>query len=270
MEEEKKNEEQKFNEKEFLDKVEKAAEKGVKKAGIKHTIYSIVAIVVVLVVLAAIVIPKVNSLNTGFDGIKEKLENAFMSDKVDNHDLGLVDDGLFGFTVADFEEAILGDEKKVDKIEVLKQEITDVATLTNAGAFGWHILTKSQVITYTGTVVYTVDMTKLKSGDITLDEKNFVVTIKIPHALQEDINILEDQIKFSDPEKGLLAFGDVKATPEDMAKVQAEARKKMQQKLDESNTLATADEFAKVVITNNYMPIIKGVSRAYTLEVDFK
>ena len=128
----------------------------------------------------------------------------------------------------------------------------------------------NQVITYNGYVVYTVDLSKLSKSDIVFNEEEKTITLKIPHAEQEEINIPEDRIQFSDPEKGLLAFGDIKATPEQIMKVQAEARQKMQEKLDAGNVLATADRFAKLSVWEMYSPIIKGVAKDYSLEVEFK
>lgn len=97
-----------------------------------------------------------------------------------------------------------------------------------------------------------------------------MITLKIPHAVQEEINIPEDEIQFGDTTKGLLAFGDIKMTAEQAAQIQAEARKKMQKKLDEDNVAAIADRFAKLSVWELYNPIIKGVAKEYSLEVVFR
>ena len=53
-------------------------------------------------------------------------------------------------------------------------------------------------------------------------------------------------------------------------KVQAGARQKMQDKLDSDNVLEIADRFAKLSVWEMYSPIIKGVAKDYSLEVEFK
>ena len=253
-----------FDEEEFLKKVEKAASKGAGKAGLKNSFLSMLPTLLLVALLAYLIIPKVNAMHDG-------LSNLFTVDApVEDHDLTLENQGIFGHTVADFEEAILGDSQKLKKLEVFRQELSDAGTITDTGLFNLGMFTKNQVITYNGYVVYTVDLSKLSKSDIVFNEEEKTITLKIPHAEQEEINIPEDRIQFSDPEKGLLAFGDIKATPEQIMKVQAEARQKMQEKLDAGNVLATADRFAKLSVWEMYSPIIKGVAKDYSLEVEFK
>lgn len=253
-----------FDEEEFLKKVEKAAGKGAGKAGLRNGFLSMLPTLLLVALLAYLVIPKVNALHDGLSGL-------FTVDApVEDHDMTLDNHGILGHTVADFEEAILGDSQKLKKLEVYKQELSDAGTITNTGLFNLGMFTKNQVITYNGTVVYTVDLSKLSKSDIVFNEEEKTITLKIPHAEQEEINIPEDRIQFSDPEKGLLAFGDIKATPEQIMKVQAGAREKMQEKLDADNVLETADRFAKLAVWEMYTPIIKGVAKDYSLEVEFK
>ena len=259
-----KEEKKEFNEEEFLKKVEKAASKGAGKAGIKNGLLSTLPTIALVALLAFLIVPKINSLSDG-------LHHLFQVDApVEDHDLTLENYGFLGHTVADFEEAILGDAEKLKKLEVYKQELSDVGTITDTGLFNLGMFTKNQVITYYGTAVYTVDLSKLSKSDIVFNEEEKMITLKIPHAKQEEINIPEDKIQFSDPERGLLAFGDIKATPEQIMKVQAGARQKMQDKLDADNVLETADRFAKLAVWEMYSPIVKGVAKDYSLEVEFK
>ena len=57
---------------------------------------------------------------------------------------------------------------------------------------------------------------------------------------------------------------------EDAAKIQAEARSKMEEKLDDETILETADRFAILTVWELYSPIIKGVAKDYSLEVEFR
>ena len=54
------------------------------------------------------------------------------------------------------------------------------------------------------------------------------------------ININEDDIEFGDVERGILGFGKMTMTPEDQAKIQAEARNKMTEKLEEQKSAEEA------------------------------
>ena len=253
-----------INEEELLKKVEKAAEKGVKKGSFKLNLLSILPVLIALALLAYFVIPKVEMLNRKFNSV------FHIDDSIVNHDSTIDNDGIFGYTAADFEEAVLGDSGRLQKLEVYQQEVSDVSQITDTGLLNWGVFTKNQLITYNGTVVYTVDLSTLRKGDIIVDDENMTITLRIPHAVQEEINIPEDQIQFGDTTKGLLAFGDIKMTAEQAAQVQSEARKKMQQKLDDDKVIETADRFAKLSVWEMYTPIIKGVAKNYSLEVQFR
>ena len=96
------------------------------------------------------------------------------------------------------------------------------------------------------------------------------VHLKIPHAVQEEININENDIELGDVDRGLLGIGEISMTPEEQQKLQSEARNKMQEKLDEENVIAEADRFAKMSVWEIYQPIIDKVTTGYSLEVEFE
>jgi len=261
---ENKNKETNFNEEELLKKVEKAAQRGSSKASLKGVLVSALPTLIAIALLAYFIVPKIDSLHQGLKGFFQ------FDEPVADHDQTIENNGIFGYTAADFEDAVLGDASKLKKLEVYTQKISDVSSITDTGLLNWGIFTKNQLITYNGTVVYTVDLSSIRRTDIRFDEEAKIITLYIPHAQQEEINIPEDEILFGDTTKGLLAFGDIKMSMEQASQVQAEARKKMQQKLDEDKVIDTADRFAKLSVWEMYSPIIKGVAKDYSLEVEFR
>ena len=259
-----KKENQKFNEEEFMKKVEHAAAKGAGKGRITNYVISWLPVLLAVALFAYFVLPKINAVNAGFEQLIH-----FDSD-ADTHDTVLEDQSIFGYKAADFEDAVLGDGSKLKKLEVYTQEVSDVSTITDIGFINWAIFTKTKLITYNGTAVYTVDLSTLKKSDIQYNEEEKTVTLKIPHAQQEEINIPEEKIQFGDTSGGLLAFGELKLTPEQAAQVQAGAREKMQAKLDEDHVLETADRFAILSVWELFSPIIKGVGKDCSLQVEFR
>ena len=95
------------------------------------------------------------------------------------------------------------------------------------------------------------------------------VYIKIPHAVLEPININENDIEFGEVDRGLLGVGKMSVAPEDMEKVQSEAREKMMEKLEAQKTIEEADRFAKMSVWEIYQPIINAVTTGYSLEIEF-
>ena len=58
--------------------------------------------------------------------------------------------------------------------------------------------------------------------------------------------------------------------PEDMAKIQEEARNKMTEKLEEQKSAEVADRFAKMSVWEIYQPMIDKVTSGYSLNVEME
>ena len=81
---------------------------------------------------------------------------------VEDRDLTLENHGVFGYTAADFQDTILGDSKQLKKLEVFTTDISGAATLVDTGLGNLKVFTKTQLLTYKGTVTYTVDLGELE------------------------------------------------------------------------------------------------------------
>lgn len=261
----------------YLEEIKEAAREGAKE-GVKESRLrrgpsvgaGILSTVLGKVLFAAIVIGAVvwavSAINP-FPKLKEQLK---FENGADEHDLVLENQGLLGYTAADFAEAVLGDQSKLCKLEVLEQKISDVGTLTETGLGNLKIFSKAQLITYHGTAVYTVDLSQLDTNDFSLDEDQKEVTIYIPHTQMEPINIQSQDIEFGDVDKGLLAFGDIQATPEQIAEIQTEVQAMMEQKVLDEDVAEDADRFAKLAVWEMFQPAINSVTKGYSLVVEFE
>lgn len=256
-----------FNEEEFLEKVKLAAEEGAKKgykAGFGTEIFKMIfskIVIPTLIIMAVmmLVLPKLSF--TGFSGLFN------VEAPVEGHDYTIENHGLLGYTAADFAEPILSDKTKLKKIEVLQYKVTGATTITNAGLLKLEIFSKTKLITYHGIATYSVDLSGFSVEDLTVDNDNRKVIMVIPHAELDPINIPASEIEYGDTEKGMLAFGELKLTPEQQGATQAEAAEKMKIKLLDDNIQAEADKFAKQVIWEIYQPIINTVAPGYSLEI---
>lgn len=258
----------------LIKQVEEAAKKGAKegaKGSLSIRLVSLVMMIGICVLIAVVLYRYTHSLSHKWDDFLQNAKEQLDFGKPrEEYDLVVEDDGALGFTAADFAEAMLGDSSQLKKIEVFTQEVADVVTITDAGLANIKVFEKTQVITYHGTATYTVDLSKLEKQDISMDEERKTVTMYIPHCSMEKINIPEDQMEFGDVAKGLLAFGEIKLTPEQHAQIQSAARAKMEDKLEETNALEQADRFAKMSVWEMYQTMVSQVSPEYTLEVEFK
>ena len=251
------------NEDQFLKQVEKAARKGAasgsRRSGIFSSILTVVLVIAVFLAAKRLFDPS---------GLLKR------EGPVEGHDLTLENQGLFGYTAADFAEAVLGDASQLKKLEVYTREVSDAATITNAGLLKLKAFSKTQILTYHGTATYTVDLSQLTKDDISLEENDgdntHKVKIRIPHALREEINIPSDKIEFGDVDKCLLALGEIRLTAEETARVQTEARARMEEKMEEDRVSEEADRFAVMSVWEIYHPLIASVSPAYELEIEFQ
>ena len=203
--------------------------------------------------------------------VKDTFKALFTTETaVEDHDLTLINHRIFGYKVADFAEAILGDEEQLKKLEVYSREVSDVVTLTQAGLFKIKAFSKYQLITYNGKAVYTVDLSGLKADDITLDEETKTVTMKVPEPQLEPINIPSENIQFGEVEKEAFAFGNIKLTPEQQAEVETQAKARMLEKIEAENVIEDAKAAAERSIWEIFQPMISNLSSKYKLKVEFK
>ena len=243
-------------EEELLSRIEDAAARGA-QTGTRYGIILATVITLLLITAAAFILP-------AFFGIDQKVsdvpaETATTPAPEEKRP-----------TTADFSEAILTRTEQKKKIEVFEAEVTDVVKLSDEGLLSLPVFSKSQLITFNGSVIYTVDLTGMSESDIELDESAKKVTLWIPHAEQGEINIPASEMEFGDVEKGFLAFGELKLSVEDEAKIEMEAEKKMMETLLREQTLAQADRFAKMTVWEIFQPFVAKVSPEYTFEVSFK
>ena len=258
-----------FNEEEFLKKVEKAAETGAAKGLSKNDIKAkiIIRVIVLALVLGGIFYFKF-SLKRGWNDFKEQLG---IDNSASEHDLVFSNHGFLGYKAADFYDVIIGDAKQLKKLEVYTAELTEETEIKKTGLFNLKIFSKVKKVEYRGSVVYTVDLSKLTTQDIIIDDDSSTVIIKIPHAVEEDINLPSEKMRFLDEKKGWLAFGSIELTLEENAKLQTEVKNKMREKLKDSNMLETADRLALVSVKEIYEPMIDLLThRTYKVVVEFK
>ena len=256
-----------FDEKEFLERVEKAAEEGARKGYrasigtelVKTIFTKIVIPALAILAVMMFILPKASF--TGFSGLFN------VEEPVEDHDMTFENHGILGYKAADFADRILSDRTKLKKIEVLSYKVSDAITYTNAGLFKLEVFSKTQVITYHATAVYTVDMSDFSAKSIVVDNDNKRVMLVIPHARLDMIALNPEDMEIGSVEKGMLAFGDLKLTAEQQKRLEQGALEKMKLKLLDDDIQNEADRFAKQVIWELYQPVTSNVAPGYTLEI---
>lgn len=231
----------------------------------RNKVFSIVNLIKDIVTLVLIIFLAIIGLKI-YDGLKK---NTDILKPVDNHDLTVENNGILGYKVVDFEDAILGASKRQSLLIVDEQDISLVTTTTQSGLFNLGIFSKNQSVTFIGKAQYTIDLSSITSNCISVDNTSRVVTIKVPHAQFHDVVIDYNQTKFSDTEKGLLAFGDIKMSQEQINEITKTAIEKLEEKASENEPLAKADQYGQYVLRDLYEKSISSVNSTYRVKIIF-
>lgn len=189
---------------------------------------------------------------------------------IEEHDLTLENNSIFGFAVVDFQEPVL--EKAVQQrlLIVEEQEAYVGTSVTETGLFNLGVFNKEQMLTIHGTGQYTIDLTQVKARDISLDEENYELTICIPHAKLHNVSYDPEKTEIGDLQRGWLAFGDLKLTAEQQNVFEVGAKQELEAKLSESERFAEADRFAKLEAYEMYQAIVRTISPAYKVVIEFQ
>lgn len=202
-------------------------------------------------------------------GIHKKIASKDVTvDPVSDHDTTLDNKKIFGFKAADFAEPILGDAVQKKLMIVEERSASVNTTIIDAGFLNWGIFNKTQLLTYYGTGTYTVDLSKLSKDDISL--KDYVITVKIPHAELHSVTFDPSRTQIGDTEHGWLAFGSISLTADKAKKVEESAVEKLTSALNTDDCLSEADRFAKMSVTEEFQKLVSVISPVYRVEVEFQ
>ena len=118
--------------------------------------------------------------------------------------------------------------------------------------------------------VYTVDLSGMKADSVLVDENQNTVLILIPHAKLQYVNADLNKTEFEDTEHGILAFGDIKLTPEETSLLENTVYTSMEERLSEQELLDEADRFAKLKTWEMFQPLVTAISPAYKVVIELQ
>jgi hypothetical protein len=151
---------------------------------------------------------------------------------------------------------------------VLEQDV-EVSTRVSQALANLALFEKSQVIHSYGTGVYTVDLSKLSSDDVTFDSKLNLVTITIPHAALAYITVDVEKTEFEKTKKALFAFGEIKLTNVQQNILEQDIQAAMQEQLEKSDMFAKADVAVLSQVLHLLEPVVKTLDAEVILNVAF-
>ena len=179
----------------------------------------------------------------------------------------LLSSGVGRRTVAEFREPILLTHGQDSRLIVHTAHLSETISIASEGLGGWEWTSAYQDIVYEGDAQYTVDLSQLSEEDFVVNNELKTLTVRIPYAVLDPINIPADQIKFRDVKKGWAAPKDIKLTAEESAQLMIQVTDKMKAKLIDDNIIAIANESAKTVVAELLSATVQAVDPEYTVVV---
>lgn len=170
-------------------------------------------------------------------------------------------------TVADFKDPIILTHGKDSRLIVHTAHLSEKVSIASIGLGGWEWTSAYQDVVYEGDAQYTVDLSQLSEGDFVVNNELKTLTVRIPYAVLDPINIPADQIKFLDVIKGWAAPKDIKMTAEASAKLMIQVSDKMKAKLIDDNIIAVANENAKIVVAEILSATVHSIDPEFTVVV---
>ncbi len=246
------------NEKKQLEElIEEAVNRSVKKADRKNRFLSTIATVLGYVLILA-------GIWFVYDTVRPKTPEIT---PVEDHDVTLDNNGIFGFKAVDFEDAVLGASQREVLLIVDEQEVSVPTVITQAGLFNWNITSKTLNETIYGTGQYTVDLSQIGRDDIIFDEDLFTVVIHIPYPELNSVVFNPEKTVIGDTNRGWLAFGEISLKPEEVNEFEKSAIIKLTARLNEDDCFETAVRFARLSAYELYQPVVSAVSPAYKVSI---
>lgn len=174
-----------------------------------------------------------------------------------------------GRSLAEFSDVIVEKFNEESRLMVSSVDASVSMELKQNSGFDIGILTKKQNVTYKATGKFYVDLSMMGPHSIKLNEDSQTITIEIPHAKMDPIEIDPTKFTVDRVENGLLAFGDLKFTPAEFNSLETTCKSKLENELNTAANRQAADERAVEEMMKIYEPVVKTVDDAYSVDIVF-
>lgn len=239
----------------------KFIEKSVPKTSVSRRFATLLALFA-LIFVSILLIRCIPAKESAFvDSVAGQIEQEMAENQI------VLSSGIGRRTVADFKDPILLSHGKESRLIVHTAHLSETISIASEGLGGWEWTSAYQDIVYEGDAQYTVDLSQLSEGDFIVNNELKTLTVRIPYAVLDPINIPADQIKIRDVKKGWAAPKDIKLTAQENTLLTIQVNDKMKAKLIDDNIIAVANESAKIVVADLLSATVHAVDPAFTVVV---
>lgn len=166
-------------------------------------------------------------------------------------------------------DVVLLEAKETMKYTVLEQRCR-VEQVIDDSWFEWDIFKKTKKITYEGVGYYVVDLSKISKDDVDVDNDSKIVTITVPKAQFDHVDIDIGKSGFTKTDTGLLRYGEIKLTSEQQAILMEKAEKQLEKTLKNDQGINAANASAKEGLKKLFSPIVTSVAPEFSVVIVVK
>lgn len=166
-------------------------------------------------------------------------------------------------------DVVLLEAKETMKYTVLEQRCS-VEQVIDDSWFEWDIFKKTKKITYEGVGYYVVDLSKISKDDVEVDNDSKIVTITVPQAQFDHVDIDVGKSGFTKTDTGLLRYGEIKLTSEQQAILMEKAEKQLEKTLKNDQGINAANASAKEGLKKLFSPIVTSVAPEFSVVIVVK
>lgn len=166
-------------------------------------------------------------------------------------------------------DVVLLEAKETMKFSVLEQRCSVEQTIDDSW-FNWDIFKKTKKITYEGIGYFVVDLSKITKDDVEVNTDSKIVTVTVPNAQFDHVDIDISKSGFTKTDTGLLRYGEIKLTSEQQTILMEKAEKQLERTLKNDAAINAANASAKDGLKKLFTPIVTSVAPEYSVAIVIK
>lgn len=165
-------------------------------------------------------------------------------------------------------EAIINKIHEKTDLITMEVDLSDKVVLDDSWG-NFDVFKKITYINFSGKGIYTVDLSKLKGENVTIQSNINTIYISVPKPEIKSINIEEEKTTY-EINKGVLRFGEIKLTPEENQILTKKVKERMEEKLNEPDMFNKALANTEKSIKELIRATLDNKSSDYTIIVYFE
>lgn len=146
-------------------------------------------------------------------------------------------------------DSIIDKIHNTNKIIPLELELSQSVLIDNSWG-DLDVLKKYKNITYFAVCSYMIDLSKISTNDISINNTSKIISITIPNPKIYLIDFDYDKTQYEESINGLLRFGNISISPEDSIRIENDVKIKLKEKMLEDSLYSKSTEASKESISN--------------------